>query len=80
MDQVSIKYTNIFQCKTLQNLPKFGFLVWKHTIWQPWLGLGPTQKAQNCTHLLELYVVKWHKLILMPAASARVIDIYEVDY
>jgi hypothetical protein len=27
MDQVSIKYINMFQCKTLQNLPKFGFLV-----------------------------------------------------
>jgi hypothetical protein len=27
MDQVSIKYTNIFHCKTRQNLPKFGFLV-----------------------------------------------------
>jgi hypothetical protein len=25
MDQVSIKYTTIFHCKTLQNLPKFGF-------------------------------------------------------
>jgi hypothetical protein len=25
MDQVSIKYTIIFQCKTLQNLPEFGF-------------------------------------------------------
>jgi hypothetical protein len=25
MDQVSIKYTNIFRCKALQNLPKFGF-------------------------------------------------------
>jgi hypothetical protein len=36
MDQVSIKYINMFQCKTLQNLPKFGFLVWKQTIWQPW--------------------------------------------
>jgi hypothetical protein len=36
MDQVSIKYTNIFKCKTLQNLPKFGFLVCKQTIWQPW--------------------------------------------
>jgi hypothetical protein len=29
MDQVSIKYTNIFHCKTLQNVPKFGFLVWQ---------------------------------------------------
>jgi hypothetical protein len=36
MDQVSIKYTNIFHCKTLQNLPKFGFSAWKQTIWQPW--------------------------------------------
>jgi hypothetical protein len=27
MDQVSIKYTNNFLCKTLQNLPKFVFLV-----------------------------------------------------
>jgi hypothetical protein len=35
MDQLSIKYTNIFHCKTLQNLPKFGFLVWRQTIWQP---------------------------------------------
>jgi hypothetical protein len=25
MDQVSIKYNIIFHCKTLQNLPKFGF-------------------------------------------------------
>jgi hypothetical protein len=25
MDQVSINYGNIFYCKTLQNLPKFGF-------------------------------------------------------
>jgi hypothetical protein len=34
MDQVSIKYDNIFHFKTLQNLPKFWFLVWKLTIWQ----------------------------------------------
>jgi hypothetical protein len=39
MDQVSIKYTNFFHCKTIQNLPKFGFLVGKQTIWQPWDGL-----------------------------------------
>jgi hypothetical protein len=36
IDQMVIKYTNIFNCKTLQNLPKLGFLVWKQTIWQPW--------------------------------------------
>jgi hypothetical protein len=36
IDQLGIKYTNIFNCKTLQNLPKLGFLVSKNTIWQPW--------------------------------------------
>jgi hypothetical protein len=30
-----IMYTNIFHSKALQNLPKWGFLVWKNTIWQP---------------------------------------------
>jgi hypothetical protein len=34
--KMAIKYINIFQSKALQNLPKFGFLVWKQTIWQPW--------------------------------------------
>jgi hypothetical protein len=29
MDQVSIKYTNILHCKTLQNLPKFGLFFLK---------------------------------------------------
>jgi hypothetical protein len=32
---MDIKYTNIFHCKTLQNFPKLGFLVWKYAIWQP---------------------------------------------
>jgi hypothetical protein len=27
IDPMAIKYTNIFHCKTLQNLPKLGFLV-----------------------------------------------------
>jgi hypothetical protein len=34
IDQMVIKYTKIFHCKTPQNLPKLGFLVWKQTIWQ----------------------------------------------
>jgi hypothetical protein len=33
--QMDIKYTTNFHCKTLKNLPKFGFLVSKYTIWQP---------------------------------------------
>jgi hypothetical protein len=28
--KMAIKYTIIFHCKTLQNLPKLGFLVWKY--------------------------------------------------
>jgi hypothetical protein len=32
---MAIKYINIFQSKALQDLPKFGFFVWKETIWQP---------------------------------------------
>jgi hypothetical protein len=35
MDLVSLKYAIIFHCKTLQNLPKFEFLVWKQSFWQP---------------------------------------------
>jgi hypothetical protein len=31
----AISFTNIFYCKTLQNLPKLGFFVWNNTIWQP---------------------------------------------
>jgi hypothetical protein len=46
MDQVSIKYTSIFHCKTLQNLPKFVFLVWKQTIWQPCILLAD-ERARN---------------------------------
>jgi hypothetical protein len=37
---VDIKYTNNFNCKTLQSLPKFGFLVLKYTIWQPRFRIG----------------------------------------
>jgi hypothetical protein len=36
IDQVVKKCTSIFHCKTLQNLPKLIFLVYKYTIWQPY--------------------------------------------
>jgi hypothetical protein len=32
IDQMTIKFTTIFHCKALQNLPKLGFLF--DTIWQ----------------------------------------------
>jgi hypothetical protein len=35
IDQMSIKYNNIFHCNSLQKIPKFGFLVCKYAIWQP---------------------------------------------
>jgi hypothetical protein len=34
--QTAIKCINIFQSQALKIFPKFGFLVWKQTIWQPW--------------------------------------------
>jgi hypothetical protein len=40
------RYTNIFNSKALQNLPKLGFLVSKQTIWQPCL-LGPTLRPNQ---------------------------------
>jgi hypothetical protein len=33
---MTIKCTNIFNSKAVQNLPTFGFLVEKKSIWQPW--------------------------------------------
>jgi hypothetical protein len=42
--QMAIKYTSIYYCKTLQNLSKLGFLVWKETVWQPWRALYRQQK------------------------------------
>jgi hypothetical protein len=39
---MAISNTNLFHCKTFQNLPKLGFLVGKQTIWQYWSQVGPT--------------------------------------
>jgi hypothetical protein len=40
-EQIAIKYTNIFHCKTPQNLPKLGFLVLKIPSGNP--ELNPTK-------------------------------------
>jgi hypothetical protein len=53
---MAIKYTIFFHCKTLQNLSKLGFLVWKCTIWQPCSAeaFGPPQLfAFLRTHVLS---------------------------
>jgi hypothetical protein len=57
---MAIKYTNTFHCKSLQNLPKFGFLVWKYALWQPRFG-GSNLIQQWCrgnTNTCELAPVK----------------------
>jgi hypothetical protein len=56
---MAMKYTNIFQSKALQNLPKLVFLVRKQTIWQPcsasilqvWVKPDPTTTAKTATTL-----------------------------
>jgi hypothetical protein len=45
--QRAVNYSNIFHCKTLQNLPNLGFLVWKETIWQPWRRIEPAIPAHS---------------------------------
>jgi hypothetical protein len=62
MDQVSIKYSNIFHCKTLQNLPKFGFLVLKQTIWQPCV--RPILQCNQCVQIRRNFAVWAKKKIL----------------
>jgi hypothetical protein len=53
MDQVSMKYTIVFHCKTLQNLPKFGYFVLKQTIWQPWYDMTPFSLSQRVSFISE---------------------------
>jgi hypothetical protein len=48
IDQMAAKYTNIFYCKTLENLPKFGFFVWKYTIWQPCVIQSEQREWRQC--------------------------------
>jgi hypothetical protein len=43
-----MKYAIIVNYKTLENLPKLGYLVWKYTIWQPWF----TANADVCYRFL----------------------------
>jgi hypothetical protein len=69
--QMIIEYSNIFHSKALQNLPEWGFLVWKQTIWQPWYkypfkkaassalispGFLGTCKSQCCTYFVPNYL------------------------
>jgi hypothetical protein len=65
IDQTAKKYTNIFNCKTLHNLPKLGFLVWKYTIWQPWQEVIVVLQVQFLASRLNwglLVFWTWHLL------------------
>jgi hypothetical protein len=50
--QTAIKYTKIFNGKSLQSLPKLGFLVWKHAIWQPC-----SASVQWCKYRSEFFAI-----------------------
>jgi hypothetical protein len=69
--QMDIICTNIFYCKTLQNLPKLGFLVWKYAIWQPcWT---PRWKTNKCVSLLLAETDdNWRHLFGKKVESSRV--------
>jgi hypothetical protein len=49
---MTIIYTNIFHCKTLQNLPKWEFLVLKYAIWQPWYRAGVFRYSHHARNLI----------------------------
>jgi hypothetical protein len=71
IDKMAIKNYNFFHCETFQNLPKLGFLVWKHTIWQHWCewtlwssGHVSEQRDQKCfffktTKMFPKFIHKW---------------------
>jgi hypothetical protein len=39
------EYTNLFQFKNLQNVPKLEIFVGKYTIWQPWMSLKNSDRS-----------------------------------
>jgi hypothetical protein len=53
--RMAINYINIFQTEALKFFPKFLFLVWKQTIWQPWLVWKKTKPTKHfvkgCSYL-----------------------------
>jgi hypothetical protein len=63
VDKLSINYTNFFHCKTLQNLPKLGFLVWKYAIWQPWSASLPLSPSSPPLHVF-FFKATWVDYIL----------------
>jgi hypothetical protein len=45
---MAIKYIGIYQSEALKFVPKLGFLVWKQTIWQPWIKCLLNDESRDC--------------------------------
>jgi hypothetical protein len=65
--QMCVKYTNALHCKTLQKLPKFGFLVWKYAIWQPW----SSPRRFNRNNSLRTYLRPGTDVIILKRFSQK---------
>jgi hypothetical protein len=67
--QMALKCINIFHWKTLQNLPKWVILVWKYTIWQPWIRAAWNVEvkfsgfASAVRFLAHMYIHTWSFLV-----------------
>jgi hypothetical protein len=71
---MTIKYTNIFHSKALQNLPKLGVLVWKTGIWQPWFersGLIGFPPVLPSGYVTTFYWLQWCVNFSMISHSAN---------
>jgi hypothetical protein len=71
--QIAIKYINIFQSRALQNWPKLGFLVWKETIWQSWLGyiLADLFTSSSCHPVMSAVVVAFGSSVAKWSTNAN---------
>jgi hypothetical protein len=58
MDQMTMKFTNLFHRKKLRNLTKLGFLVWKDTIWQLCYGWIIYPRHHEDFEILALFFLK----------------------
>jgi hypothetical protein len=78
ISQMDKKYADIFHSKALQNLPKVGFLVWKHAIWQPCVRLPPKSCPSRVAALMDLFRPKIDVTISIRANL--LIIIYNYNY
>jgi hypothetical protein len=53
---LAIEYAKLYHSKALENLAKMVFLVWKYTIWQPWILSGFLEKSGK---FCQIFVKSW---------------------